>query len=194
MNNNSADQILVTALELAESDSWENLHLHAIARNLNISLVQIQQHYRQKDDIVEAWFDCADQAILGIKPTSEFLNLSARERLQQVIMIWLETLAPHRRITREMLRYKFEFGHIHLQALGIMRISRTVQWFREAARVDTSHFRRIVEETATTAIYLMTFAKWLHDDSPDSIKTRQFLEFALRKSEQCAGIAGIAKT
>lgn len=194
MNSNPADQILDTALGMAESESWEDLHLYAIARRLDISLAQIRQHYPQKDDIVEAWFDRADRAVLSFKPTPEFLNLSARERLQQVIITWLETLAPHRRITREMLRYKFEFGHIHLQALGIMRISRTVQWFREAARVDTSRFRRIVEETGTTAVYLMTFAKWLHDDSADSIKTRQFLECALRKSEQCADLAGIVKT
>ena len=190
MNNNLADQILETALELAESDSWETLHLYTIAQRLEISLDQIRRYYPQKDDIVEAWFDCADRAVLNIEPTPEFLKLTVRERLQKVIMTWMETLAPHRRITREMLLYKFEFGHIHLQTLGIMRISRTVQWFREAAQVDTTNLRRILEETGTTTIYLMTFARWLNDESADNKKTRDFLERALLKAEQCANKAG----
>jgi AcrR family transcriptional regulator len=190
MNDNIADQILLTALELAESGSWETLHLYTIAQRLEISLDQIRKYYPQKDDIVEAWFDCADRAVLNIEPSLEFLKLNAHERLHNVIMTWLDTLAPHRRITREMLLYKFEFGHVHLQTLGIMRISRTVQWFREAARVDTTNLQRILEETGTTAIYLMTFARWLSDESVNSTKTREFLNCALLKAEQCGNRVG----
>ncbi len=185
-----SDQILETALELAESESWEALHLYTIAQRLEITLDQIRKIYPQKDDIVEAWFDCADQAVLNIKPTPEFLNLSERERLQLVIMSWLDALAPHREITREMLKYKFELGHIHLQALGITRVSRTVQWFREAAWVDSTNLQRILEETGMTTIYLMTFAKWLNDESKDSADTQQFLEQALNKAELCANKLG----
>jgi ubiquinone biosynthesis protein COQ9 len=190
MNNNLANQILETALELAESGSWENLHLYAIAQRLNINLDQIRQCYPQKDDIVEAWFDRADIAVLNIEPGPDFLKLSVRERLHKVIMTWLEALAHHQRLTGEMLAYKFELGHIHLQTLGIMRISRTVQWFREAARVDTTGIRRILEETGTTTIFLMTFARWLNDTSPDSRNTQDFLDHALLKAEQCASKAG----
>ncbi len=190
MNTSLADQILLAALELAESNSWEALHLYDIAKRLEINLDQIRVYYPQKDDIVEAWFDCADKAVLTIDPTPEFLNLKASERLQQVIMTWLEALKVHKRITREMLGYKFEFGHIHLQTLGVMRISRTVQWFREAARIETTDLRRILEETGTTAIYLMAFAKWLHDESSDSENTREFLKCALLKAERCRTLAG----
>ncbi len=188
--NTLADQILDTALDIAESDSWENMHLYSVAQRMDISLELISQYFPQKDDMVEAWFDRADRAVLSISPTPEFLNRSVRERLQQVIMTWLDALSPHRRVTKQMLGYKFEFGHIHLQALGIMRISRTVQWFREAARVNTTDLRRILEETGTTTIYLMTFAKWINDDSTGSQNTRNFLEQALIKAEQCRDKAG----
>ena len=189
-NNKLANQILETALMMAESGSWETLHLYAIAQRLDITLDQIRQFYPQKDDIVEAWFDRADQAVVNITPTPDFLALSVRERLKQVIMTWFQALAPHHRVTRQMLLYKFEFGHIHLQALGVMRISRTVQWFREAARVDTTDLRRILEETGTTTIYLMAFTRWLYDDSPGNRKTCEFLEQALLNAEQCAAKIG----
>ena len=189
-NNKLANQILETALMMAESGSWETLHLYAIAQRLDITLDQIRQFYPQKDDIVEAWFDRADQAVLNITPTPDFLALSVRERLQQVIMTWFQALAPHHRVTRQMLLYKFEFGHIHLQTLGVMRISRTVQWFREAAQVDTTDLRRILEETGTTTIYLMSFTRWLYDDSPGNRKTHEFLDHALLNAEQCAAKIG----
>ena len=186
INNVLANQILDTALSLAESSSWEKLHLYKIAQKLEISLDQIRQNYPQKDDLVEAWFDRADSAILNMSPSSDFIDLNVRERLHKVMMTWFEALASHRRITGEMLLYKLEFGHIHLQALGVMRISRTVQWFREAARIDTTSLRRILEETGTTTIYLMSFARWLNDDSHEFIKTREFLDKSLLNAEQCA--------
>ena len=184
-NDNLANQILETALAMADSSSWETLHLYSIAERLGISLDQIRQYYPQKDDIVEAWFDCADKAVLQITPSPDFLERSVSDRLHQVIMTWFEALAPHRRVTRQMLMYKFEIGHIHLQVLGIMRVSRTVQWFRESAQVDTTGLRRILEEIGTTTIYLMSFARWLGDESPGAWKTRDFLAGALRKAGQC---------
>jgi AcrR family transcriptional regulator len=176
----TADIILDTALELAGTGSWEELHLHDIATALDIPLDTIRKYYPQKDDLAEAWFDRADQALLSWQPEQTFYRLPEVTRLQQVIMHWFDALAPQRRITREMLCYKLEFGHIHLQALGVMRISRTVQWFREAARLHARSLQRIVEETAVTAIYLAAFGRWLYDASPGSRETRQFLETALR--------------
>ena len=175
------DRILDKALEQAEASSWEQLHLHAVAAALNISLDEIRQYFPQKDDLVEAWFDRADRALLSAVHSEDFLNLPLYERLQQVIVSWLDALAPHHRLTREMLVYKFEFGHIHLQVLGIMRISRTVQWFSEAAAHDSTGLQRIIDECALTTIYLTTFARWLFDDSADCRKSKDLLNTALRQ-------------
>ena len=124
-----------------------------------------------------------DRAWLGRNPDEAFQRLNGRDRLRSVIMRWFDALAPHRRVTREMLMYKLEFGHIHLQALGIMRISRTVQWFREAAGRDTRDLRRILEETTLTGIYLLSFAYWMYDESSCSEATHRFLDRRLRHAE-----------
>ncbi len=160
-----ARRILDTALQRAEDCGWEALCLHEVAAELDISLQQINRFYPQKDDLVEAWFDRADSAVLSIRRDADFATLSAQQRVYQVMMTWFETLAPHRRLTRQMLAYKFEPGHIHLQALGIMRISRTVQWFREAALLKTRNLCRIHEELSLSGAYLCSFALWLFDDA-----------------------------
>ncbi len=181
------DRILDKALEQAEASSWEQLHLHAVAAALNITLDEIWRYFPQKDDLVEAWFDRADRALLSAAHSADFLDLPLHERLQQVITSWLDALAPHHRLTREMLAYKFEFGHIHLQALGIMRVSRTVQWFREAACHDSTGLQRIIDECALATIYLATFARWLFDDSANNRKSKDVLNTALRQWHRVSG-------
>ena len=186
---NLANRILDQALELAEASSWETLRLHEVADALNISMDDIRRCYPQKDDLVEAWFDRADQAVLENPPIENFRKLPPPERIHQVIMTWLDALAKHRRLTRQMLMYKLEPGHIHLQALGIMRISRTVQWFREAAYLETKNMQRIIEEVSLTTIYLASFTRWLCDDSPHSQNTQACLDSLLRQWDNCGNTA-----
>jgi AcrR family transcriptional regulator len=185
-NNGLAEIILDSALTIAEESSWEQLRMHDIAVRLAISLDDIRQHYPQKDDLVEAWFDRADRAMLKRAAAADMLSLPIRKRLYHIITSWLDAMSGHRRVTRDMLLYKLEPGHIHLQVLGIMRISRTVQWFREAAWMDATHLRRILEESVLTGIYLSTFMYWLNDASPDQVATRQFLDRQLGRAESAA--------
>lgn len=179
--NALADAILEVALEQAESSSWESVDLHSVAKTLDTSLLEIKTIYPQKDDLVEAWFDRADKAVLAEKATENFAALPADERIHKVMMLWFLSMSEHRRVTRQMLCYKLEFGHIHLQVLGIMRISRTVQWFREAALLKTQDIHRIIEEVLLTRLYLFGFARWLFDDSENSLHTDEYLLAALRR-------------
>ena len=65
---------------------------------------------------------------------------------------------------------------------ALIRISRTVQWFREAAGcADTLPFRAIAE-SVHTGIYLATFSYWMYDESPGAERTRQLLDKLLRTS------------
>jgi hypothetical protein len=113
----------------------------------------------------------------------DFHALSSRERLHRLIMAWLCAMADHRTVTRQMIGSKLEPGHIHIQIPAIMRISRTVQWMREAAKRDATFIRRALEETALTTIYLATFTYWMFDESPGSQKTSDFLTQKLQLAE-----------
>lgn len=59
-----AEYILETALMLGERHGWDALHLHDVARQMEIGLAEIHRHYRQQDDLAEAWFDRADLALI----------------------------------------------------------------------------------------------------------------------------------
>ena len=169
-------RILDTTIDLAEQRGWDAVHLHEIARVMGIALAEIQHHYLHKDAIAEAWFDRADEALLAASEMQGWMELSVPQRLHDALFAWFDALAPHRRVTAEMLRYKLHPEHLHLQALGVTRISRTVQWIREVALLPSVGWRQELEEAALTAIYLSTFAYWLSDDSRGFAGTHAFLD------------------
>ena len=122
-----------------------------------------------------------DHAALAASRTSGLDTLPKAARLEAVILAWLDHLAPHRKVARQMIGAKAEFGHVHIQIPALMRISRTVQWFLEAARVDSTGLQRILDESCVSTIYLATFARWLFDESPGSRSSRDFLGRALAR-------------
>lgn len=170
------DSILDAALALAEQRGWDAVHVYDVAQALGVPLAEIARHYRDKDALVDAWFDRADAALLAMPESPGWMDLAPRQRLVHAICAWLDALAPHRRISGEMLRYRFQPEHLHLQAQGFVRISRTVQWIREVARLPAVGWRREFEEAGLTSIYLATFARWLVDDSAGAGRTRAFLD------------------
>lgn len=165
-------RIIDTALTLGTERGWDGFHLHDVAARLGISLADIAGHFAGKDAIAEAWFERADAALLAAPDAPGWHLLSPRERLQRAILSWLDALAAHRQLAAEMLRYKLQLEHLHLQVQGALRVSRTVQWIREAALLPATGWRRECEEAALTAIYLSTFACWLRDDSLGASRSR----------------------
>ena len=179
-----ANKIVDCALELAEQGSWESVRLHDIAVALGIGLNDIRRHFREKEEIAEAWFDRADRTMLDAAKAPDFATLDTRKRLQRLIFAWLGALSGHKRVAREMIYHKLEPGHLHVQIPGLLRVSRTVQWLREAGGRDATFVRRALEETGLTTIYILTFALWLHDDSPDARRSARFLERRLSEAER----------
>ncbi len=157
--------------------------MHDVAAALGITLDDVRAHFREKEDIVDAWFERADSAMLKVGQASDFFYLTPRQRLHRLIMTWLGAFYPYRKTTRQMIYGKLEPGHIHIQVPGLMRISRTVQWLREAAGRDATYVRRALEETGLTTVYLATFFYWMNDSSADSTRTSRFLGGCLSMAE-----------
>lgn len=177
------DQILDMALVLAGQTSWERLRLFQVAEALGIGLDQVRQEFREKEDLIDAWFDRADAALLQAGADPVLGQLPLRERLHRLLMVWLDTLADHRRVSRQMIQGRLEPGHVHMQARGLLRVSRTVQWWREAAHCKAAYLNRALEETVLTSIYLATFGYWLNDESTSAAGTRRLLDRLLRGAE-----------
>lgn len=174
------DRIVDAAIELAEQGHWESVRLHELAAREDITLNDINNLFREKEDIIEAWFDRADQTMLKASTGHGFAGRTDRGKLHLLMMEWFGALADHRRVTRQMILGKLEPGHVHYQVKGLLRVSRTVQWWREAAGRSAVLPWRAVEESVLTSLYLASFGYWMWDDSENSHATSRFLERGLK--------------
>ena len=174
---------MAVALEQADRVGWERLRLFDVAAALDLSLADLYRYYRDADAIAEAWLAKADRAMLAPQEAG-FETLPPAQRLERVILCWLDTLAPHRVVTRQILIGKLYPGHPHFVAALLVRLSRTVQWVREAALLRSGPPLRQLEEIALTWLFVATVALWAFDASDGQQATRRFLAGRLRDSEQ----------
>lgn len=182
MNQHSelSGAIINCAVSLASRSSWESVRLSDIAAHLNISLADIYYCFAEKEQISDAWFDRADQNMLKAMQSSVFVTLDNQQKFHHLMMAWLEPLAINKKVTRQMILNKLEPGHLHIQIPALLRISRTVQWLREASDQHSTLPWRAVDETVLTSIYLITFCCWLTDNTSMYQRTRRCLERQLK--------------
>jgi rpsU-divergently transcribed protein len=186
------ERILDTALDLADQKGWEAVRLFQVAEALGCDLDAIRHHFREKEELVEAWFDRADQSMLQRAQQDDCAALSPEERLVELLMAWLKALASHQRVTRQMIAGKFEPGHLHVTFAGILRVSRTVQWWREAACRTETYLGRALNEVFLTTVYASTFTYWMNDASPGFEDTRRFLSRLLGVRSQASSTPAAA--
>jgi len=180
------EALIDAALQLAERVGWDRVHLYEIAEAAGVTLTEVAAQFDHKDALAEAWFDRADRRLLALAQTPDWAALDVPQRLHAALFAWFDALAPHRVVCRAMLGYKLQPEHLHLQVLGALRVSRTVQWLREVARLPATGWRREAEEAALTALYLAAFAHWLRDDTPDAAATREFVTRWLARADGVA--------
>lgn len=172
-----------------DAGTWDIVRMQDVAETLGVPLANLVRDYPDRDALAEACFDVADRAMLSLCDDATGPKLDVVDRLHRCVLTWLEAL-PEPRIVRGMLAYKFQPEHIHLQALGVMRISRTVQSMREVARLRAVGWRREAEEAALTSIYLAAFGGWLFESSPGAPRTTARLARALRTAHRIGGWSG----
>ncbi len=188
-------RIVDAALELAGQDSWEALRLADVARHLDCSLDDLRRHFREKEEIVDAWLDRADAAMLQAAPADSAED--PLERFENAVLVWLAVLRPHHGVTRQMIAGKLEPGHLHVQFPAVLRISRTVQWLREASGRRHALPARALDETLLTGVFVATFSRWLLDrrggDLEQARRTLSGLLGGLRRISRLPGLGRLAR-
>jgi ubiquinone biosynthesis protein COQ9 len=172
-----------------EAGTWDAVRMQDVAMRAGIGVAELLRQFPDRDTLAEASFDVADAALIGLADDAAWPHLDVRDRLHRCVFAWLDALPP-RRIVRGMVGYKLQPEHLHLQARGVMRISRTVQTMREVAQLRATGLRREAEEAALTPIYLATFASWLFDGSPGAQRTHARLARALGLAQRVGGWSG----
>src|SRR4029453_9709431 len=168
------DQIVDTAIDLAEQEGWEDLRLRKVAERCGVDLTDVLSEFRDIDAVANAWFERALAAMLQ-PPEQGFQGRPAGERVHSVMMRGFEATAAHRRLTGEMIRAKLYPSHPHHWVPMVFSLSRLIQWVLEAARLDARGLPRQAEEVGLTLLFLGALRGWLGGRGPGRGRTRGFL-------------------
>ena len=175
-------RVLDAALALAEEKGWQAVIFTRLGARLGLDLAELRRLYRDQNAIADAWFRRAQDAMLA-KPPPGFRDRPARQRLELLLLRWFDALAPHRRVTAEMLGGKLWLFHPHHSVPMVFNLSRLIQWLRDAAGLRAGGVRRQAEEIGLTALFLATLAVWCNDDTAPQARTRAFLAARLAQAD-----------
>jgi AcrR family transcriptional regulator len=178
--------VVEAALAIAAEAGWEQVRLHAIAARTGRSLPEIGRHFRDVDAIANAWFAQARQALLAVT-AEELAGLPADERLALAFGRWLDHLAAHRAVARQILRYKLHPPHLHHWVPLVFDLSRLVHDLLDAARVAGAGRLRQAQEVGLTLIVLASVRDWLRDGSPGQERSKRRLARRLACAGRLAG-------
>ncbi len=174
--------IVDAAIERAEVIGWENIALRDVAAAAEVPLAQLLTRFRDADGIADAWFARGRSAMVAPEADDES-TLPVHLRLEASMLRWFDALAPHRRVTVQMLRTKLWPFHPHHWVPMIFSLSRHVQLWRDVAGLGAAGPLRAVEEVALTWLFLATLAVWATDGTPNQERTRNFLRARLADAD-----------
>lgn len=176
MTSPTAAAILDAALARAAGCHWEQVRLADVAADLDCSLADIHHHFPDKEALVDAWWDRADRRMLALAPTTG----SREEHVRALVFAWIDNFSSHRETAKQMLQVRLEPGHLHIQLPSLVRLSRTVQWIREAAGMHAPLPWRAIDEAGLTLLFCATVLRWLHDGDREAAQAVLRRGLALR--------------
>jgi hypothetical protein len=109
-----------------------------------------------------------------------------RERLFDVLMRRLETMAPHREAVRSVLRSAMRNPPLAVALNGIA--VRSQQWMLTAAGINASGPRGMMRAQGLAMLFGSVLRPWTRDDEPGLARTMAALDRALARGQRFAGL------
>ncbi len=155
-------------------DGWSESALAMAAGELGVPADRARLAFPGgQAQMIDAWFDAIDRAMLDAFPPERIAALKIRERIRDLILFRLEAIQPE----REALRRAFAV----LALPGNVAASARLAW-RSADRIwrlagdDATDFNHYSKRAILIGVYGSTSLIFLDDESADLDATRAFLD------------------
>jgi AcrR family transcriptional regulator len=178
------DKIISAFLALLSEKPIEQIGLAEIAGEASVSLAQLRGEFGSALAIYAAHIKAIDRAVLA-EDLSDMAEEPPRERLFDVLMRRLETMAPHREAVRSLLRSAMRNPPLAVALNGIA--VRSQQWMLTAAGINASGPRGMMRAQGLALLFGSVLRTWTHDDEPGLARTMAALDRALARGQRFSG-------
>jgi AcrR family transcriptional regulator len=170
---------------LAEHD-FQDIGLAEVAGRAGLKLSQLRAEFGSTLAIYAAHIKDIDRAVLA--GGEDMTDEPPRERLFDVLMRRLETMAPYKEAVRSMLRSVRRDPPLGL-ALNALAV-RSQRWMLEAAGINAAGPRGAMRAQGAALLFARVLDVWLHDDDPAMDRTMAALDRGLAGAERWDGFVG----
>jgi AcrR family transcriptional regulator len=178
------EKIIAAFLALLAEKPIEQIGFAEIAKEAGVTLAQLRGEFASTLAIYAAHIKAVDRAVLALD-LSDMADEPPRERLFDVLMRRLETLAPHREAVRSLLR---SAGRNPPLALALNRFAvRSQQWMLTAAEINATGPRGMVRAQGLAVLFVSVLRAWTRDDDPGLARTMAALDRALARGQRFSG-------
>src|ERR1700722_16783400 len=178
------EKIIAALMALLAEKPIEQIGLADIANEAGVSLVQLRGSFSSPLAIVAAHFKDTDRAVLAAD-LSDMEEEASRERLFDVLMRRLETLAPYRQAIPSLLRSARRNVPLGL-ALNALS-ARSQKWMLTAAGVGASGPVGALRAQGLALLFGSVLRTWVRDDDPGLARTMAALDRALARGQRFSG-------
>jgi len=178
------DIIVSAFLELLAEKRFEEIGFADIAKRAGVSLAELRDKYASKIEILSAHMRATDRAVLaGID--DGMAEEPARERLFDVLMRRLDTLAPHKQAIRSLQRSALCNPGLGFAINGLA--VRSMQWMLTAADITAAGPKGMIRAQGLSLLFASVLRTWIDDDDPGQARTLAALDRALASGQRWAG-------
>lgn len=174
-------KVITAAFDLAASPGWADVSLRDIADAAGCSLVDVMEHFADKDDVLVAFSKHVDRAMLA-KAGDVEREQSPRDAIFEVIMSRFDVMMPYKAGLRSIVSARSDAfppdpGRIRMTL-------KTQNKILQAAGVSSDSRSTVLRQLGLARIYGQVMRIWLDDDDAGMARTMAALDKRLRQGEQ----------
>jgi AcrR family transcriptional regulator len=179
------EKIIDALMELLAEERIEEIGFGAIARRAGLTLADCRAEFRSVLAVLAAYIKEIDRQALAGGDT-DAAEESPRERLFDVLMRRLETLAPHKAAIRSLARSATRDPALAVALNGLT--VRSMQWMLTAAEISAAGPKGILRSQGLALVYASVLRTWLDDDDPGLARTMAALDRGLGRGSWWSGV------
>lgn len=157
----------------AAFDGWSDEALAMAAQELGVPPGRARLAFPGgAGEMVDAWFDWIDKAMLMAFPPEQVAQMKIRDRIREFLLFRFETLRPHREALRRALAVLAMPQNLALAAQLAWRSADRIWRLAGDKATDFNHYSK---RAILVGVYGSTTLVFLDDEDEDMAATRAFL-------------------
>jgi AcrR family transcriptional regulator len=183
-NSNGGDPVVAAFMALLAEKSIEQIGFAEIAARAGVSLAELRGRYGSTLTILAAQMKEIDRAVLS-GADADMAEEPPRERLFDVLMRRIETLAPHKAAVRSLARSATRNPGLAFALNGLA--VRSQQWMLTAADISATGPRGMIRAQGLAVLFASVLRTFVDDDDPGHARTMAALDRALARGQRWNG-------